>query len=67
LHHEVPEIEWVVLKHIEALVLSFGGDCFLDDYKHFYIGGNEPTYLKTTKMNILRLLANSNNFSDVIN
>lgn len=67
LHHEVPEIEYTVLRHIEYLIKSLKTDVFHSEYKKFMVGGNEPSYLRETKIRLLKLTVNSNNFSDVVN
>ena len=67
LHHEVAEIEYVVLRHIEHLISTFKTDVFAKDYKQFCIGGNERSYIKTTKIRILKLSASELNFSDIVN
>ena len=67
MHHEVPEIEYTVLKHIEYLIGTLKTIVFSTDFKLFFLGGNEPTYLKLTKIKILRLSANQLNFTDIVN
>ena len=57
----------MVLKHIEYLIGTLKTDVFAKDYKQFCIGGNERSYIKTTKINILRLSASELNFSDIVN
>jgi signal recognition particle GTPase len=37
------------------------------DYKKFMIGGNEPSYLRATKIRLLKLTTNSQNFADIVN
>ena len=66
LHNEVPEIEYVVLRHIEYIMSAFETDIFDADYKRFIVGGNEPTYLKATKIRLLRLSSGKHNFADVV-
>lgn len=39
LHHEVPEIEYVVLRHIEYLAGTLKSDVFGGDFRQFFIGG----------------------------
>ena len=67
LHNEVPEIEYVVLRHIEYIVRVLKTDLFHPDYKRFMVGGQEPSYLKATKVRLLQLTANRFNFTDVVN
>jgi hypothetical protein len=67
LHHEVPEIEYTLLRHIEYIVRVLKTDLFHADYKRFMVGGQEPSYLKATKVRLLRLTASPLNFADVVN
>ena len=57
----------MVLKHIEYLLTVLKTDVFETDSQKFYIGGNEPTYLKNIKIRVLRLLANDRNIADIVN
>jgi AP-4 complex subunit beta-1 len=67
LNNDTPEIEFVVLKHIEYIILTFKVDNLFNDYKKFLLGINDPTYLKAIKINILQLTINKTNLADVIN
>lgn len=57
LHNEIPEVEYVVLRHIEYLIGTLKTNVFSNDFKLFFIGGSEKTYIKSTKIKILRLLS----------
>ena len=47
----------MVLRHIEYLAGTLKSDVFGGDFRQFFIGGSEKTYLKITKIRILRLLS----------
>ena len=57
----------MVLKHIEYLIGTLKTDVFKNDFKQFFIGGNEKTYIKSIKIRILRLLSSEYNFADIVN
>ncbi|CAK0873959.1 unnamed protein product [Prorocentrum cordatum] len=54
-----PELAYTVLAHIQALVngSQAGVECFAPDFKQFYCRYNEPSYIKTVKIEILTALA----------
>jgi AP-4 complex subunit beta-1 len=59
------EAEYVLLKHVEALVDLCPG-AFDDEYRQFYIRFNEPTHVKYLKVQILPLLANPETAPDIV-
>ena len=60
-----PEMEYVLLKQVEALVELCPGS-FDDEYRQFYIRYNEPTHVKYLKIQILPMLANPNTAPDIV-
>jgi AP-4 complex subunit beta-1 len=59
------EAEYVLLKHVEALVDLCPG-AFDDEYRQFYIRFNEPTHVKYLKVQILPMLANPETAPDIV-
>lgn len=56
LNNDLPEVEYVVLKHIDYLVVSFGADIFRTLYKRFLLSCGEPSFIKVVKVCILEKL-----------
>lgn len=67
LNNDIPEVEFVVLKHIDYLVTSFGPDNFRPLFKRFLLSCGEPTYIKVVKVTILEKLISKENHADIIN
>ena len=67
MHLDSPEMEYVVMKHIEYIISAFGPEGWSQRFKIFLIGGSEPTYLKIAKIRILERLIQPTNSSDIIN
>lgn len=62
------ETTFVVLEHILFVVSTLGGrEHFEKSYKHFFCKVDEPTYIKTVKIDILKYLACNSNMSDIFN
>ena len=55
------EISFNVLAHIKLLVLRGGNVYFENEYKHFFVKYDEPTYIKNIKLEILGFVASDNN------
>lgn len=63
-----PELAYTVLVHVHAL-LSRGGnntEVFGPQYKQFFCRFNEPSYIKSTKIDILSLLADPNSAEPIV-
>eukprot|EP00952_Eustigmatos_sp_NYUAD-ZCMA_P002653 11644-Eustigmatos_ZCMA.PRE.1 len=52
-----PEVEYCILKHLEAMIHQCPG-VFDDEYRQLYVRYNEPSFVKYGKIDILALLAN---------
>ena len=62
------EITYVVLQHILYIVSTLGAkELFEKSYKHFFCKVDEPTYIKTVKIDILKYLSGNANMSDIFN
>lgn len=67
LNNDLPEVEYVVLKHIEYLINNFGADEFRGMFKRFLLSYGQPTYLKVARVRILERLIGKDNQSDIVN
>lgn len=61
------EISFNVLAHIKLLVLRGGNVYFEDEFKHFFIKYDEPSYIKNIKLEILGFIACENNIQEIVN
>ena len=59
------EISFAVLKHIELMVQKQPG-IFDDAFKQFYCHLNDPSSVKYVKLEILPLLANDGNTTEIL-
>lgn len=48
------------------LVINRAPNVFVGDYKHFFCGYNEPSYLKHVKVEILEKVATKQNMHEVV-
>jgi AP-2 complex subunit beta-1 len=67
LNNDLPELEYVVLKHLEYLIVTFGSEGYRNQFKRFLLSWGEPTYLKIAKVQILEKLIWKDNQADIIN
>lgn len=63
-----PELAYTVLVHIHALVQKGEktAEIFTAEYKQFYCRYNDPSYVKSIKIDILTVLANPGNAEEVV-
>eukprot|EP00301_Raphidiophrys_heterophryoidea_P025666 c8666_g1_i3.p1 GENE.c8666_g1_i3~~c8666_g1_i3.p1 ORF type:complete len:510 (+),score=147.87 c8666_g1_i3:467-1996(+) len=59
------ESSYACLCHLKLLIQR-SPTVFAQDYKHFYCRGNDPTYTKTTKVDVLVEIACEANMPDII-
>lgn len=57
----------MVLRHIEYMISSFGGEWLKGDFKRFLVGWGEASYLKSAKVRILEKLIGKDNHADIVN
>lgn len=69
LHNDLPEAEYVVLKHIEYLLAAIDGaiPVFRGFFKRFLLSCSEQSYLKAAKVRILEKLISKENQADIVN
>jgi len=60
------EVQYVLLKQIESLVELCPGS-FDDEFRQLYIRYHEPTHVKFLKIEVIPLLANTDNAPDIVN
>lgn len=59
-----PEVEYCILKHLEAMVYRCPG-IFDDEYRQLYVRYNEPSFVKYQKIGILALITNEESVADI--
>jgi len=60
------EMQYVMLKHTELILnRPAAKGIFDDDYRQFFVRYNEPSYVKHLKVDLMPLIANSNNARDI--
>ena len=60
-------MQYVILKHIDSLIVNYGMVYFKKYFKLFFLGVEEPSYNKNIKVRILEKLINKENEADIIN
>lgn len=60
------ELCYVILSHIHIIIKQGGIEPFITHHKRFYINVDEPFYIKKTKLDILVLLCDVNNYTDIV-
>lgn len=63
-----PELAYCVLVHIQSLCSRGGAtiDSFCPEFKQFFCRYNEPSYIKSVKIDILTMLADINNSEAIV-
>jgi len=63
-----PELSYTVLVHIQALCQhgSETSEVFMAEFKQFFCRYNEPSYIKTVKIDILTMLADVNSSEPIV-
>jgi AP-4 complex subunit beta-1 len=61
------EICYNIISHIYFLCLRGGSECFKDDFKQFFLKYEEPSYIKFLKLDVISLVANTENVEEIIN
>ncbi len=61
------EMSYVVLAHINLIILKGGRSLFAEIFKKFFVKFEEPLYIKKIKVEILVQLANEYNFHEILN
>ncbi|CAE8620563.1 unnamed protein product, partial [Polarella glacialis] len=63
-----PELAYTVLMHISAIVNRSNAnvEVFKPDFKQFFCRYNEPSYIKTVKIDILTMLADANSAEHIV-
>ena len=61
------EICYNIISHIHFLCLRGGSECFKHDFKQFFLKYEEPSYIKFLKLDIISLVASSDNVEEIIN
>ena len=62
----IPEVAYCVLAHMK-LMLRRSKETFQDEYRQFYCRYNEPTFIHALKIQILPMLATSDNYIEILN
>ena len=62
----IPEVAYCVLSHMKLLMRRCK-DTFQDEYRQFFCRDIEPTFIHHLKIQILPMLATSENFVDILN
>ena len=60
------EVSFNVLSHIHLLVMRGANWVFETEHKQFFIKYDEPSYIKTLKLEILAQIASPQNIQDII-
>lgn len=61
------EVSFNVLSHIHLLVMRDANWVFESEYKHFFIKYDEPSYIKTLKLEILAHITSTSNIQEIVN
>lgn len=61
------EVSYNVLSHIHLLVVRGANTVFEQEYKHFFVKYDEPSYIKNLKLEILAHIASATNIQEIVN